>query len=84
MKTILITGATSGIGKATAELLAAGGNNLILTGRRLERLKKLQKNMIFQYNFFSKLFTILLFSCIRIVGKQFFFQMIFLQNVCVR
>ena len=45
MKTILITGATSGIGKATAELLAAGGNNLILTGRRLERLKKLQKNL---------------------------------------
>lgn len=45
MKTIFITGATSGIGKATAELLAAGGNNLILTGRRVDRLKDLQKTL---------------------------------------
>lgn len=42
-QTVLITGATSGIGKATAELLAKHGFNLILCGRRQERLDTLQK-----------------------------------------
>lgn len=41
-KTILITGATSGIGKATAHLFAQRGNRLILCGRRQERLDELQ------------------------------------------
>ncbi|HBQ58406.1 MAG TPA: NAD(P)-dependent oxidoreductase, partial [Balneolaceae bacterium] len=35
-KTAIITGATSGIGMKTAELFAAEGVNLILTGRRKE------------------------------------------------
>lgn len=35
-KTAILTGATSGIGKATALLFAAEGANLILTGRRAE------------------------------------------------
>ncbi|KQS32650.1 SDR family NAD(P)-dependent oxidoreductase [Dyadobacter sp. Leaf189] len=37
----LITGATSGIGKATAELFADAGIDLILCGRRQERLDEL-------------------------------------------
>jgi NADP-dependent 3-hydroxy acid dehydrogenase YdfG len=45
MKTILITGATAGIGKATAELLAATGNQLIITGRRKERLAELKESL---------------------------------------
>ena len=41
-KTAIITGATSGIGKATAEKFASEGIQLILCGRREERLKDLQ------------------------------------------
>ena len=38
-KTALITGATSGIGRATATLFAKNNINLVLCGRRQERLK---------------------------------------------
>jgi len=42
-KIILITGASSGFGKATATKFAAGGWNVILTARRKEKLDELAK-----------------------------------------
>jgi len=44
-KTAFITGATSGIGKATAEIFAKKNIRLILCGRRAERLEELQKEL---------------------------------------
>lgn len=41
-KTIFITGATSGIGKAAAEMFAAQGHRLILCGRRQPALEELK------------------------------------------
>ena len=48
-KTVLITGATAGFGKAMAEKFAAAGYDIIITGRRLERLQQLQANLTAQY-----------------------------------
>ncbi|HKK46540.1 MAG TPA: SDR family NAD(P)-dependent oxidoreductase [Balneolaceae bacterium] len=44
-KWVLVTGATSGIGKATAEIFAESGSNLVITGRRRERLESLKKKL---------------------------------------
>lgn len=44
-KTALITGATSGIGKATAQLFAKNNIRLILCGRRGERLNELKEEL---------------------------------------
>jgi len=43
--TAFITGATSGIGKATAEIFAKNNIKLVLCGRRAERLEKLQTRL---------------------------------------
>ncbi|MEL7020457.1 MAG: SDR family NAD(P)-dependent oxidoreductase, partial [Bacteroidota bacterium] len=49
IKTVMITGATSGIGRATAELFAREGHRLILTGRRVERLRELEADFKNEY-----------------------------------
>jgi NADP-dependent 3-hydroxy acid dehydrogenase YdfG len=43
-KIILVTGASSGFGKAIATKFAAGGWNVIITGRRKEKLDELAKD----------------------------------------
>ena len=48
-KIILITGATSGFGKAIAEKFAASNWNLIITGRRKERLTLIAKELSSTY-----------------------------------
>ena len=45
MKTILVTGATAGFGEAAARKFVAGGWRAIGTGRRADRLKRLQEEL---------------------------------------
>lgn len=46
MKTALVTGASSGIGKAIARVLAKNNYNLIICGRREDKLKALQEELM--------------------------------------
>lgn len=44
-KIVMVTGATSGIGEACAKKFAQGGYNVIITGRRKEKLDTLKKEL---------------------------------------
>jgi len=48
-KTVFITGASSGIGQACAEVLAKEGYNLLLCARRLNRLETLRDTLLAAY-----------------------------------
>ncbi|CAA7386337.1 SDR family NAD(P)-dependent oxidoreductase [Chryseobacterium fistulae] len=58
MKTILITGATSGIGKSTAELLAKQGNRIIICGRNIDVLESMKKALSSITEIFSLKFDV--------------------------
>ncbi len=49
MKKILITGASSGFGKAIAEKFASSGHEIIITGRRENLLNKLKEELVAKY-----------------------------------
>ena len=55
-KIALITGATSGIGKATAKILASNNFDVIITGRRKDLLAKTEAEIIKETG--SKVFTL--------------------------
>ncbi len=58
MKTVLITGATSGIGKATAELLAKNNCRLILCGRNEQVLSQMKTDLSSTTEIFTLKFDI--------------------------
>lgn len=43
LTSVLITGASAGIGAATAKLFAKAGSNLVLTARRADKLAEVKK-----------------------------------------
>lgn len=49
-KNVVITGASSGIGAALAELFAKRGANVVLAARRMDRLQKISKRIEENYN----------------------------------
>ena len=57
-KIAFITGATSGIGMATAKLFAKNDINVILCGRRAERLEKLKSELSKQVEVYSLAFDV--------------------------
>jgi len=50
MPIALITGCTAGIGKATAEILAENGFDVIINGRRADQLESIKEELIEKYH----------------------------------
>lgn len=73
--TALITGATSGIGMATARLFAANGVNLVICGRRVDRLEALKEELSERVRVHSLVFDVrnkeLVFKSIGGLPKDF-------------
>jgi short-subunit dehydrogenase len=47
--TVLLTGATGGIGQAISKALCAEGHTLVLTGRSADKLSQLEKDLLVEY-----------------------------------
>ena len=56
-KWALVTGASAGIGKALANELAAGGANLVLTARRLDRLEEIARSLSSTHKIRTEIFA---------------------------
>jgi NADP-dependent 3-hydroxy acid dehydrogenase YdfG len=74
-KTALITGASSGIGRATARLFASQGIDIIICGRRKERLQELQQELSTQVGVHILAFDVrdkaMVFKAIASMPEQF-------------
>jgi 3-hydroxy acid dehydrogenase / malonic semialdehyde reductase len=69
-KIAFITGATSGFGKACAEKFAAHGYDLILNGRREDRLENIKEDLEKRFN------TAILISCFDVRNREEVFSAI--------
>jgi 3-hydroxy acid dehydrogenase / malonic semialdehyde reductase len=69
-KIVFITGATSGFGKACAEKFAAHGYDLILNGRREDRLENIKEDLEKRFN------TAILISCFDVRNREEVFSAI--------
>jgi short-subunit dehydrogenase len=49
-RNVLITGASSGIGKAIAYAFAENGDNLVITGRRFDKLEEIKHDIEKQFH----------------------------------